>query len=130
VNSLERLFDKLDVTKRGYVVNKVLTRGFFVVFGLFTLLIGFTYGFSFQWVECPVDSVDGFCLNPYYDEYCFVGDLCEEPVIVAGSVIGVKPPRVVELFPSFTFGAFLAVLLLNHFRYNKGYFWKKRMGLL
>jgi len=126
MNSLDRFFARLDVSNYGYVVNKKLTRAVFIVLGLLMLFLGFKFGFVFNWVECPVDAVDGFCENPFYVEPCWLGIDCVDPFIAAGEVVGVKPPVVVKLFPSFAFVVVVVVFVLNHFLYNKNYFRRRK----
>ena len=130
MNSLERFFDRLDVSNKGYTVNKVFMR---IVFGslfLLLLVIGFSYGFSFSWAECPADAVGGYCENPFYEEFCFTDSFCDEPVISAGSVVGVKPPLVASLFPYFAVVVVFVALFINHVLYNKGYFRRRKNGFI
>lgn len=69
---IKDFFDKLDVSKHGYRVNKFLTNSAFVLLVLLLIVVGLVDGWGSllgdSWVECPAGAVGGRCLNPLYTE--------------------------------------------------------------
>jgi len=109
-----------DVKQWGYVVNKKLTRGAFLLCLVLMLTAGFVDGFDVlvgrAWVDCPSDAVAP-CLNPYFEEFCFDVD-CEPEFIFQGE--SSRPSWFSRHFNLFVVGILFVAFSLNHLLYNKG----------
>jgi len=125
MNRFKLFFDRLDVTKKGYVVNKWLTNGAFLLLLVYMCLIVFvTDGPSVLlggfYAECPLDGDK--CVNPFYDSSCVLsGEFCEDAFVYPGWVYGVKPSVFAKSFPLVAFLVIAGALGLNHFIYNEGW---------
>jgi len=121
MGKIKEFFDFLDVTKRGYVVNKYITNGAFILLMLYVVFIVNVDGLDvltgrMYYMECPADGFN-VCPNPFYDITCD-NIYCENEFLIAGESVGVKPSIYAR---SFVWVALLVValsLLLNHLLYN------------
>ena len=119
--SIKKFFDRLDVKKRGYIVNRWLTNGAFVLLLLYMAFIVNLDGVAVLrggfYVECPSDSVDP-CFNPFYEEFGCRDVICADEFLMVGESIGKRPS---DFALSFWWVSILVVglaLLLNHLLYN------------
>jgi len=122
-NRIKAFFERLDVTNHGYVVNKWLTNGAFVLLLAYMFLLVVVDGPSILaggfYAECP-GPVD--CANPFYDDSCLVtGVVCESEFVSPGWSYGVRPSFATRSFPLVALLVLFIVLLVNHRKYNKGY---------
>jgi len=121
MSKLDDFFDNLDVKNRGYMVNRYLTNGGFILLLLLIVCLFFVDGVGvftgITYIECSSDS-DSFCFNPYYLEYGCNKPICENQFLSVGEGVGDKPSF---LTSSFWWIAILVIgltLLLNHLLYN------------
>ena len=129
MNKVKAFFERLDVTKRGYVVNKWLTNGAFVLLLAYMFLLVAVDGPSVLaggfYAECFGPDV---CVNPFYDSSCLVtGVSCESEFVPVGWSYGERPSFAVRSFPLVAFLVVFGSLFLNHLLYNKG--WRKNKNV-
>ena len=129
MKGFKAFFEKLDVKSHGYIVNKYLTNGAFVLLLLYLAFIVHVDGWDILaggvYVECPADA-DMNCLNPYYDSSCEItGAVCEPVYLLAGESIGEKPSFYARTFALVAILVVAGALFLNHYLYNKNWKVKK-----
>jgi hypothetical protein len=126
---VKELFDKLDVTKRGYKVNKWIIRFAFIIMLIYIGVVlkldgaGVLLGTDF-YIECPTDSLTP-CANPFYDPMCYE-PICEDEVWVQGFSFGTKPSLWAQYGSFVLVSILLLALAVNHNLYNRGYFKNER----
>ena len=137
---VDDFFSRFDVRSYGYVVNRWVTNGSFIIL---ILLLGYVASVDgveslrgSVYLECPVDATGGTCVNPFYDEFCgsigLVGFapseappvvVCEPEFVPAGWSWGEPPSWVAKNFGWLSVLIVLCGLVLNHLLYNLG--WRK-----
>jgi hypothetical protein len=122
MNKIKKFFDSLDVTKRGYVVNKWLTNGAFILLIFYMAFIVHIDGFDVltgnsYFIECPSDSWF-VCVNPFYDPIDCNNIYCVNEFLIAGESIGVKPSIYARSFAWVALFVLGLTLGLNHLLYN------------
>ena len=128
MGKIKELFEKIDVTKKGYKVNKYLTNGFFILLIIYMAFIVHIDGISILrgdsvYMECR--SLNFFpCENPYYNQFSCESSICENKYLFAGETVAVKPSVYARTFGWVAVFTILFALLINHLIYNRGFKFK------
>jgi len=130
--TFRQFLDSLDVTKKGYKVNKWITNGAFILLLIYMMFVVSVDGVDVLrgtvFIECPIDSAQD-CVNPFYDPSCeWTSKECVDVYLLRGTSIGERPSIYARSFPLVSLLVVLGSLLLNHQLYNKGYWRSKKNG--
>jgi len=122
---LNKLKDKLDISKSNYKINKNIFRGILILILILVVSIVSIDGKQIllgkQYSCCPINANGGVCENTLYQaNFCDVKDPdCNVQYFPAGTCLGDVPSILAQYFSSIVIFLILGGVGLNHLLYNR-----------